>query len=64
MKIFYNQYHTLLIIYFKLYLMNLGLMQKEIENDHEEIVAYSGKPENGEKPFQKGFQGSIKIIGA
>ena len=39
--------------------MNLGLMQKEIENEHEEIVAYSGKPENGEKPFQKGFQGSL-----
>ena len=32
-------------------------MQREIETDHEEIVAYSGKPENGEKPFQKGFQG-------
>ena len=38
-------------------------MQKEIETDHEEIVAYSGKPENGEKPFQKGFQGSIQNIG-
>ena len=32
-------------------------MQREIETDHEEIVAYSGKPENGEKPFQKGFKG-------
>ena len=36
-------------------------MEKEIENDHQEILSYSGRPENSEKTFQKGFSGTNLI---